>query len=589
MKNKILLLGLLFSVTFSSCTDWLDIKPLNSMVMEDFWKTKDDVESVVMASYEAMTTADLLSRLIVAGELRSDNVAKGSNVGTEIEDIFNVTMQETNYYAKWDSFYKVISYCNNVIEFAPGVQKLDPDYTDGLLKIHLAEAKTIRALMYFYLVRIYKNVPFIDKPYVDDTQNTQIPQMDGDLLLRTYIVPDLLESEGWALKSRGNIFLSNSARINNKGRITKNAVRALLADVYLWLNEYDECSKACDRVLAEELTDEEFDQARIEKFTNLTGSELYLLSNKTGTTPIRSNTYPFIFGGNGEQFEENNNGVEAFGNSNESIFELQMRTTNGGRGVVYTFYGSSSGGQILYASSLNEWNIFTSRGTDYRQKEFYYAPAAASNATAAEPAKILKYVGRRTGDSSVDMNSSSEEVNWIFYRLPDVILMKAEALVERNSENDLEDAFNLVFRVNDRSNPNSDLKYASFNSQDAMRKLVLLERQREFLFEGKRWFDLLRITRREGSSQSVVTNYLSRNFTFGDVIESKLTDLNAFYFPVHKDELTSNLALEQNPYYETEVNYDEENPEDGGSTGEEGTGEEGTGEEETNQEGNSQE
>ncbi|MCC8145654.1 MAG: RagB/SusD family nutrient uptake outer membrane protein [Bacteroidales bacterium] len=544
MKNKIILLGILFSITFSSCTDWLDPKPLDTMVMEDFWQTNDDVESMVLACYEAMTKEGFMQCMIIGSEVRSDNVTKGPNEpgdNNSLEDILNVTIQTDNKYASWYDFYRVINYCNSVIRYAPGVQDLDPDYTNGRLGIHLAEAKAIRALVYFYLVRIYKDVPFVTEPFIDDTQKFDVPKMDGDSIL-TLLVDDLLDAERSALISRGNYIYNNFYASDTKGRFNKNSVRTLLADIYLWLGRYSECIEMCDKVLANEITEEQYNSQ--EQQSTFTGAELYLISNNRYSGTGASDSYMFIFS---PMYTIN----DRSGNSAESIFELQFTTNNDGRYAVKDLYGSSESTRWLNVSTLNDWSVFNSTGTDLRQKDFYYSDPQNTN----EPSRILKYVGQRISGTGANLmpefTSRTTPANWIFYRLPDVILMKAEALVELGDEN-LREAFDLVNRIYKRANPTvqEGLAFASYNSKQEMRKLVLLERQREFLFEGKRWFDLIRFARREGTTRTILSDYLSRNYTFNsDIIISKLSDINAFYMPIHRDELVVNPSLVQNPYY----------------------------------------
>jgi len=92
--------------------------------------------------------------------------------------------------------------------------------------------------------------------------------------------------------------------------------------------------------------------------------------------------------------------------------------------------------------------------------------------------------------------------------------------------------------------------------------LVLEERQREFLFEGKRWFDLVRLARQEDrnstegkNSHPEMLNYVTRKYQFNaDVIRSKLRYTDALYLPIAEKELISNRALVQNPYYENGIN-----------------------------------
>jgi hypothetical protein len=84
-----------------------------------------------------------------------------------------------------------------------------------------------------------------------------------------------------------------------------------------------------------------------------------------------------------------------------------------------------------------------------------------------------------------------------------------------------------------------------------MRELVFDERQREFLFEGKRYFDLLRRIKRSGNVSTIVTQYLIRKYASLDqaTVRSKINDKDALYMPVNENELKVNTLLKQNPFY----------------------------------------
>ena len=150
------------------------------------------------------------------------------------------------------------------------------------------------------------------------------------------------------------------------------------------------------------------------------------------------------------------------------------------------------------------------------------------------------------------------EGNWIIYRLADAYLMKAEALAEQG---DVVRAVDMVSYTYDRAHPNLDAgslksQYTASTPQATIRDLVLDERQREFLFEGKRYFDLVRRMRREQTTNNVVNNYILRKYTSGmnlsqSTVMSKINDINAIYMPIHQEELRLNQMLEQNPFYET--------------------------------------
>jgi hypothetical protein len=455
----------------------------------------------------------------------------------------NATMTPANGLAKWDVFYKIINNCNLVLKYAPEVAEIDPNYTKGKLEVHLAEALSLRALAYFYLVRIYRDVPFITYPYLDDTEDFDVPKTDGDVILNN-MIEDLKTAKRYAVIARG---AGTDYKMLNKGRITKNAVRAILADIYLWqasgrrhdpalqTEEYLACISECDEVGP--IIENEYQAMDLDK---ITGAELLLISNE-------------YYDGNSwlTQFNRGDMGS----NSYESIFELQFndRTTSE---KISDLYGRDDQRGKLNASNKVTW---INQEADVRKKYsisiemsggFYY---------------ILKYVmtsfltNVTTGEiAGYMMYSKTNYPNWILYRLPDVYLMKAEALVELGR---LDEALELVNKIYLRSNPDLDgkpLTLDKYSTQAEMQALVLDERQREFLFEGKRWFDLLRVARREsvapfsdGFNPEKMLSYLMQKYKDVTVVKSKLSIYNALFMPIHKDELTANEALSQNPYYNT--------------------------------------
>jgi hypothetical protein len=82
-----------------------------------------------------------------------------------------------------------------------------------------------------------------------------------------------------------------------------------------------------------------------------------------------------------------------------------------------------------------------------------------------------------------------------------------------------------------------------------MEELVLLERQRELMFEGKRWFDLVRDAMRTNSTRTLLKNVLQKYTSNTSVIQNKLLKMDAIFWPIHEDELKVNKSLKQNPIY----------------------------------------
>ncbi|MHB9142796.1 MAG: RagB/SusD family nutrient uptake outer membrane protein, partial [Paludibacter sp.] len=146
--------------------------------------------------------------------------------------------------------------------------------------------------------------------------------------------------------------------------------------------------------------------------------------------------------------------------------------------------------------------------------------------------------------------SSNTTPNWIIYRLSDVMLMKAEALVQLNSSNDdLKQALNLVNTTYLRSNMTADsLKFNNYPDKGAMQDLVLRERQRELMFEGKRWYDLMRLVRRNNDAGAII-RYVGSKLK-DDLQIKKMSVMDALYMPIEQSQIDINPSLIQNPFYE---------------------------------------
>ena len=137
------------------------------------------------------------------------------------------------------------------------------------------------------------------------------------------------------------------------------------------------------------------------------------------------------------------------------------------------------------------------------------------------------------------------------------MLMKAEALIEQGN-NHFEEAFSLINAVSKRAvnsfTPGSGevLKFDDYkDSKENMEQLVMDERHRELMFEGKRWFDLVRMARLTGSTRDLAKTVTKKQLTNISGIQIRLADPNALYLPYYRNELKVNPYLHQNPAYHT--------------------------------------
>jgi hypothetical protein len=536
------------TVLLTGCSDFLSILPMNEVVLENYWTEKGDVTSVVNSCYETLESGDCLTRMGVWGELRSDNLRLGASVPNEINEILKENLLPSNPMCSWAKFYEAINRCNTVCYYAPKVQEIDPNYTMEEMKANVAEVSAIRALCYFYLIRTFRDVPYTTQPSIDDAQNYVLPATPFNQVLDSLIF-DLEKVKGDAVR---RYYTDDSPNAYyNSSRITRWAIYALLADLYLWKGDWDNCIKYCDLVI--DFKKQQYKEM-LEREGNINNIALFgdipmILEKPIGST-VCGNSYNEIFGE---------------GNSFESIFELYFRTNQSQQNSwVNTYYGNSnnttgrlSAPDFLCKDAAQGTNTVFKR-TDGR----VYAATELDNSSYA----ITKYVRRSvsfttqnvTREADLHLSStrrSGGDANWIFYRLSDMLLIKAEAEIQRG-EQGYERAFMLINTVNKRANDvttttrSDTLKMADYvSSKASMEELLMSERQREFMFEGKRWFDLVRMARRDGNNNRLISLATRKYIENVNAIKIKLSDPNIIYFPYAKNELKVNPMLVQNPAF----------------------------------------
>ncbi|QDH78960.1 RagB/SusD family nutrient uptake outer membrane protein [Echinicola soli] len=481
----------LMIVAGTGCDNWLDQRPQNGVVKQDFWKTKEQVHSALMGAYASLNGSyrgDHPTELMFLwGELRGYMV--GLNSGADFNDtqIIFGNILPTNRIADWSPFYGTINLCSNVIDNGPGALETDQTFQEADLNNYVAEARALRALMYFYLVRTFGEVPLITEAIDSDSDPLTAPKSSGQEVL-DFIVRELELAES-------NIYEQHENLAASKGRITRYAVNALQADVYLWMEDYEAAAAAADKVLEG----------------------------------------PYALVPQDSWFQE----IFVNGNSTESIFEIQYQAPQSN--PFFNMFSTTQGRRFLaYPSVLEKTYGFN---PDFPEE----IDLRSIDATLKSSGEIWKYIGLNQNQRREVTDSYA---NWIVYRLADVMLMKAEALSQIGRG---EEALEIVYEIRERGGAivRTDETPVSSDANGIVR-FIIAERSRELAFEGKRWFDLLRVSKMNNYEnldvllQAAIDNAPETNL---NSILNQLRDTRSHYLPIYFLELSSNPLLEQNPYY----------------------------------------
>ena len=546
----------------SSCGDFLEVEPRDIVILEKFWNEESDVEASVAGCYAGLQEFDAITRMMAWGEFRSDNINEGGKCMTDDYHMYkylNENIDASNVYTKWDVFYRVINRCNTVLLYAPQVKAKDPAYNN--LDAHVAEVTAIRSLCYFYLIRTFHNVPYITTAYTDDNQPMDIKPTPFDEVLDS-LISSLENVKDKAVNRYPESDYYSS--YYNYGRITKDAIYAMLCDMYLWKQDYAKCIEYADLIVEHKRALAKDKENNIYYDMDKYFSGYPLIRDWSGEADTYGNAYNQIFSGSG---------------SDESIFELVFMSDNSmpANGPVNTYYGYDTDGGYQRVKPSEYVGI------DFGSNKFFgnnkrdtrsQATLDVSTSQGAVASYIRKYrwlfvriqwdtdKSKLTTEGWNSWIKDRNRSNWIIYRLTDVMLMKAEALVQQAADIDdqkIQEAFDIVQAVYRRSYAKDPdkitdselLQKGNYASKEDFEELVLLERQRELLFEGKRWYDLVRRTLRDGNTANIIKAVGQKGLKNADVALKRLTDMNAIFLPYNIDDTKVNhwLKEEQNPAF----------------------------------------
>lgn len=329
-----------------------------------------------------------------------------------------------------------------------------------------------------------------------------------------------------------------------------------------------------------------------------------LLENPSGSNTVdRDQFYPYmlrIMGNSGSMSKTNvyddvYSALWVAKNSSESIFELQFDGTENINGTLNTYLSLSEGtmdlspkkmigNPALVVTAVNSQSPAPDKGFgigDFRLCETY--SIMPNSSTYPIHKNIVTSVNVYNSENVTDMSvintggyrlKNSQNANWPVYRLSDVMLIKAEAIArlsdpqtKANAEdgvNGLNEGFKLTNAIFQRYNPGmqatgtsgavlvSDRFKTDYATADPAKsaadllKLVYNERQREYIAEGKRWFDIVRQAEASNDFADLFTTYIDLSTN----VKNRLRRIDAFYNPLYGEELKVNGNLKQNPVWD---------------------------------------
>lgn len=481
----------------ASCKKFLEEKPTNFITPESPLSSLKVAQAFTNSAYQNLQGSMLGGQPSSYGgntwNLMEFMTGKAnSDLGQTNFNLFqNLNYNATSFYVDtwWQNLYKGVGYCNQALQAIPGINAngLTPAAKTNML----AEVHTLRALYYFFLVRMYGAVPNITA-VPTDVNALNVSRSAAKNIYDSIIIPDLVLAEKSTLPWK-----------DNTGRISMGAVESILADVYLT-----------------------YAGAAING-----GNAFYAESAKRSLNVLTNGGYTL--------FPEYTDMIKpANKNTGEFIFQIQyaasVPSTNPLTPLTIPNYSGISKYSDEYGSVYPTPEFiasFPAGDKRVQERQFFYSsyPSAKNGATVTfKGPYIYKWF-----DSVAVVNTVKSDLNYTLYRLADVKLLYAEA---QNRADGSPNA-TAIQSVND-IRARAKLAPIGALSQDAFEKEVWVQRYFELCFENKMWFDMLRTRKVHNDVTGNWDNFIGHKTVFNATFAEK-----QLLFPVPKQETDVNPNL----------------------------------------------
>lgn len=493
-----------FLLIFSGCEDFLDRAPLSDIPPSTYFANKGDMRSWTAGIYDSFQKTLSLGHL-EWGDIRSDNYHTTSY--DDGKAYMNAIESSQSQYS-WSDLYKTINMCNVAIEKYP----LIPNITKAEYGDFLGQAFGIRALMYFYAIRVWGNVPLVTKPWDGDTNSAFIQRTAVDTI-KGQILSDIDN----ALQ-----YLANTVSNDRKYYFNQGAVKALKIDVHMWFHEYQ---------LALDTYNSYFENnANYALVPNESEWKKIFLSPTESKETIFNMAWDYVADGSHPW-------AQRVGASNtNNPYKISQ-------GIFDEFIAR------LYSKKGKDGRFWNVLDTVKLWNNGNKVPLSTTHWSTSGIEKCTKYSGvdpKASASYWLVLSSSNADIDISIYRYADVMLLKAEAL---NQLGQPAEALKIINNIRKRVGYTSDAltEAIDLNDKKAVENIILKERQLEFIAEGKRWFDLVRT----GRVIEVMDPVLKARQEAVGVPVTGFGDPGRILCPIYYREFESNPALrgDQNPPY----------------------------------------
>ena len=577
--NKILFAGLVgcaLTATLTSCSNFLEEQVPQATLTQDEVKDPKYIDNVIISAYAGLVTIEDMNASFSLWnyDTRSDDAYVGGAEFSDgepfhrLEKGVGILTTDWNFGSIWGKLYNYLSRVSLSLDVLAAA-----DQNNATIQQRTAEMKFLRAYGHFQLKRLFKKIPFVNKLNMteDDYNNLKNTEYTND--------------EGWQqiindLEDAYKVLPTAQA---DKGRPTKAAAAAFLAKVYLYkaYHQDDAKSHKVTSINSEELQ-------KVVEYTNLA---LYTSAGYGLETDMHNNFRPEEQYENGKEviwgIQYSKNDGTTWGNlnfSNRLIVPCIPKVHDSGNdfykpshNLVDAYRTNSNGLPHLDDFAATDYYVGSNETVDPR---LFITVGVPGTPYMFNPSYMMNEsnVWSRSGGTygyfvslkqNVDPaytdiylfncdNQWASSMNRIVFRYADVLLMRAEAMIQLGQ---ISEAITLINQVRDRAAglaKNSVVanypskygvhyavgKYKDSYSKDEAMKIVKMERRLELAMESERFFDLVRW----GDAATVINKfYTDESRTMNFLSGSMFTADKNEYLPIpHEQIAASNGNYEQN-------------------------------------------
>lgn len=517
--KRIYYIFLAFTLLLTSC-NFLDVEPKSQWSQSEIPTEDAHIQGLLDGGYERLCNA-LLQGFVIYGDERADVYYINDRTQSSHARINRNELDGNLSRSSWRDLYEAVRQANVVIKFIDGflakegissTQKNNYNYIKG-------QAYAMRAFSYYWIVRIWGEAPILNEAvtsseFVFAVAKSPVAkifkQIDEDLDVAISTIPAQTTS-------------TNTQR----HRFNQVSARALKAHLYMWRASFEDVAYY-DQALAL------LDNTNLIPAANSTLYNLVPLFDATQTAGENTAFRSFV---DATQYSQMFNAPTRL-TGIESVFELAFNAADGDVNNAFDgFWVSSSVTTFKVREELYN-NLYDD--SDFRRFAAISAPGSSGKMNARK--WVVNY---KRGDSR----------NLVLIRLADLILLRAESRIKPLTEDmptEVDAILADINRIRQRAmGPDgviTSADVAGYTKED-WNMLIKAERQRELIFEGQRWFDLMRWGDAQRVMAAMPPSSITPPYPYPTGPINISNNPNALYWPVSNEEIRRSALILQNEYY----------------------------------------